>query len=484
VRFLNRERILEFPEDWERDEERVWLYNLHYFDDLGAEGARQRVDWHEALIGAWIRDNPPAAGVGWEPHPISLRAVNWIKWTLAGNRLHGPALASLALQLRYLRRRVEWHLLANHLFVNAKALFFGGLFFAGSEADEWLEYGARLVDEQVTEQVLTDGGHFERSPMYHALALEDVLDLVNALNAWPARLLRRRERLGEKLSITAAKMLAWLETMTHPDGEIGFFNDAAIGIALRRSQLEAYANALGVPKAPPTADLQATGYARLEQGPWCVLFDAAPVGPDYQPGHAHADTLAFELSVMGERVISSSGTSTYEKGEQRMFERSTQAHNTVEVDGQNSSEIWASFRVARRARPFDRRVEIASDKSFAEGAHDGYRRLQGAPVHRRSVEVTPKYVHWKDRVEGAISHKVKGFIPLQPGVHASADGPEVRLLTPGGRRLVLSGEGVPGFAFEQGTYAREFGMRQARSVLVWKLARPLPLEASFRLRVE
>jgi uncharacterized heparinase superfamily protein len=222
----------------------------------------------------------------------------------------------------------------------------------------------------------------------------------------------------------------------------------------------------------------------LEQGRWCVLFDAAPVGPDYQPGHAHADTLAFELSVTGERVISSSGTSTYEKGEQRIFERSTRAHNTVEVDGQNSSEIWASFRVARRARPFDRRVEIAPGKSFAECAHDGYRRLHGTPVHRRTLEVTPQYVHWRDLVEGAGSHTVKGYVPLQPGVRPNLDGQEVTLLTPSGKRLMLSGKGVGRFALEQGTYARGFGMRQTRSVIVWKLAGLLPLEASFTLRVE
>ena len=34
----------------------------------------------------------------------------------------------------------------------------------------------------------------------------------------------------------------------------------------------------------------------------------------------------------------------------RSYERSTAAHNTVEVDGANSTEVWGAFRAARRAR--------------------------------------------------------------------------------------------------------------------------------------
>jgi uncharacterized heparinase superfamily protein len=40
---------------------------------------------------------------------------------------------------------------------------------------------------ELPEQVLADGGNFERSPMYHAIFLEDVLDLINAATHWPGR---------------------------------------------------------------------------------------------------------------------------------------------------------------------------------------------------------------------------------------------------------------------------------------------------------
>ena len=352
VRFLNRERDLTFPSDWQSNGERLWLYNLHYFDDLTAAGESDRTSWHKALIAMWIRDNPPMRGVGWEPYPISRRTVNWIKWSLAGHKLDRAPLASLAMQLRFLRKRIEWHLLGNHVLVNAKAMIFGGLFFTGEEADEWLDFGGQLLHEQLSEQVLPDGGHFERSPMYHALALEDVLDLMNLMQAYPSREFGQRRNFSRSLPEIAAKMLAWLRAMTHPDGEIAFFNDAATGIALVPAALLAYASKLGVRPAAELIDMPSSGYVRLTQGAWSTYFDAAVIGPDYQPGHAHADTLSFELSVDGERLISNSGTSTYERGAQRTYERSTRAHNTVEVDGENSSEVWAAFRVARRARPF------------------------------------------------------------------------------------------------------------------------------------
>ena len=83
------------------------------------------------------------------------------------------------MQVRFLRKRLEIHLLGNHLFANAKALVFAGLYFTGNEADEWLGKGLAILEREVPEQVLRDGGHFERSPMHHGIILEDLLDLLN-----------------------------------------------------------------------------------------------------------------------------------------------------------------------------------------------------------------------------------------------------------------------------------------------------------------
>ena len=221
--------------------------------------------------GAVAGENPPAAGNGWEPYPASLRIVNWIAWALAGNDLGPAALQSLAAQVRILGATLEYHLLGNHLLANAKALVFAGCFFSGDEADGWLRTGLDLLDAELAEQILDDGGHFELSPMYHAIILEDVLDLIQLGRIVSGA--ARRE--GQAWRALAARMLAWLDAMTHPDGEIGFFNDAAFGIARTHAELAEYGARLGV--APPARPsrlrrLAASGYARLQSGPFCGDF--------------------------------------------------------------------------------------------------------------------------------------------------------------------------------------------------------------------
>jgi uncharacterized heparinase superfamily protein len=188
----------------------------------------------------WVAENPPGNGVGWEPYPISLRTVNWVKWVQAGNKPSEALLHSLVVQLRYLTQRLEVHLLGNHLLANAKALLFGGLFFEGAEADRWFAIGMKIIEEQLREQILDDGGHFERSPMYHSVILEDMLDLVNLYGVYG-------KSVNSQWGKIITKMLSWLSVMTHPDGDIAFFNDAAMGIAARPQVLARFARRRPLP---------------------------------------------------------------------------------------------------------------------------------------------------------------------------------------------------------------------------------------------
>ena len=126
---------------------KLWRYNQHYFDDLNSRGAITRKVWHKKLINLWINQNPVGIGVGWEPYPTSLRIVNWIKWYLLGNTLSDIFLQSLIKQSQWLNQRVEWHLLGNHLFTNAKALVFAGLFFSGKDAKIFLEKGLKIINQ-------------------------------------------------------------------------------------------------------------------------------------------------------------------------------------------------------------------------------------------------------------------------------------------------------------------------------------------------
>lgn len=464
-RFLNQDGDL--SRGWNSPAySRLWRYNLHYFDDLNAEACAERRAWHDALLVRWIVENPPGEDGGWEPYPLSLRIVNWIKWFLAGNEPRPEWLHSLAVQVRYLRRRLEYHLLGNHLWANAKALVFAGMFFGGREADGWLAKGLRMLRRELAEQVLPDGGHFERSTMYQAIILEDVLDLLNLFRVYG-------RQAPEDWPDAAYRMRVWLWTMTHPDGRMALFNDAAFGIAPGTAALDAYSDRLGQGcwdwRWHPVTWWGESGYIRCELGEAVLLLDVAPVGPDYIPGHAHADTLNFEFSLFGQRVIVDSGTSTYEKNGERQRQRGTAAHNTVVVDGADSSEVWGGFRVARRARPFDLTVDKNQAAIKVACSHDGYRRLPGKPVHRRQWLLSEQGLQVLDRVDGAF-HKAEARYHFHPEVR-------VELAKDGTGKLLLSADQTVLFRvikgrsrLESSTYHPEFNLSQVNKCLVVELA--------------
>lgn len=485
-RFLNVEHELAAPEDWnDPGHGTLWLYNLHYFDDLNAENAEARGEWHQELLRRWVAENPPARGAGWEPYPTSLRLVNWIKWSLRGNVLPGECLHSLAVQARWLGRRLEYHLLGNHLFSNAKALVFAGLYFEGVEAESWYRKGIRILVREVPEQVLPDGGHFERSTMYHRIVLEDLLDLVNLHRAYG-------RTAPSAWAEAVGRMLRWAALIRHPDDEVPFFNDAAFGTAPAWEELRAYASRLDFSDTEASEWLAGTfllpdsGYAGCH-GPEATLFlDVAPVGPDYLPGHAHADTLSLELSLFGARVLVNSGTSTYEDGDERLRQRGTAAHNTIAVDEEDSSEVWRSFRVARRARVHD--VTFDAERAEIGAWHDGYRRLHGRPVHARHLRLREGELEVADTVTGDGTHRVEGAWHLHPSVEvrqSGADGAgEVELEIASGstvHRATLVIEGPVAVEIEPATWHPEFGKSVENRRIRFSCEGTLPLRVVTRI---
>lgn len=447
--------------------EKLWRYHLHYFDDLNAHDAAARESWHRALLHRWVRENPPGSGTGWEPYPTSLRTVNWIKWALRGNPLPDECINSLAVQCRWLTGRLEIHLLGNHLFANAKALVFGGLFFEGDEAETWLERGLRILEREVPEQILRDGGHFERSTMYHALALEDMLDLCNVASVFRAAVSPPVLKTIDGWRGRIVAMQAWLAAMSHPDGEIALFNDAAMGSAPTPTELAEYATRLGLP--PPTFGKQGatqfapSGYIRLEHGPAVALLDVAPVGPDYLPGHAHADTLSFELSLFGRRIVVNSGTSCYGRSAERSRQRGTGAHSTLQINGVDSSETWSGFRVARRARPFGLSVTSHSDASEVECSHDGYKRLPNSPVHTRRWRLATGSLQVMDSISGNVARGVVRYY-FHPDVGVSPAERGLTLRLQGGAAIHMTWSGAAGRVV-QSTWHPRFGDSRSNSCL-------------------
>jgi uncharacterized heparinase superfamily protein len=469
--FFNRsQRFSDGKVDWRSpDKDKLWRYNLHYFDYvLDQDRPRASID---ALIDDWIARNPPGTPDAWEPFPVSLRIVNWAKLLLRPEyreRTKVAWLNSLHQQAHWLERNLEKHLLANHFFKNGKALLFAGLFFTGGDADRWLRKGLQIVDSETGEQILPDGGHFERSPMYHAMILGDCLDV---LNICASRSEQELVALRDRLRVVTQRMARYLLGMSHPDGEISLFNDAAFGIERTPAEIVDYFQRVnGFPVSPPVGrcwSFPETGYHVMAPEPGNrLIVDCGPVGPDYQTGHSHCDTLSFELSLGGKRVVVDSGCSEYVDGEIRRYNRGNAGHNTLTVDGENQSEVWGSHRCARRAYPLYARLGEEADGALVfSGAHDGYRRLSGSPIHHRKVTWEGDSIQVEDRLEGGGRHGVEIRLHIHPGFQVDGDGRHavVRDRDRQVMEITLPGEGR--IEMQRGWYCPEFGVRLECPVL-------------------
>ena len=474
--------------DWtSRGMAKLWRYNLHYFDYARNTGYPREA--LASLLDSWIRRNPPGTEDAWEPFPLSLRIVNWVKCFLRpeyrGN-IPPPWLESLYQQASWLGKNLEAHLLANHYFKNGKALVFAGMFFGGREADRWLRKGCHILDEEVPEQILPDGGHFERSPMYHTMILEDCLDLLNLLHG---EVCDEYRSLADRLRDAVRRMVAFLEGIVHPDGRIPLFNDAAFEIEAEPADIRAYyARIMGENATGPTGRCWSypdTGYFVMapQEGSRMVI-DCGPVGPDYQPGHAHCDTLSFELSMNDRRVVVDSGCCQYEEADIRRYNRGNAGHNTVTVDGEDQSEVWGAHRCARRAYPIYARLEEDADGSLTfAGAHDGYRRLAGSPVHHRAITWKGNACRVEDRIQGKGRHDIESRLHIHPDLSVGFDGQRVMIHDGGNPLLEISC--LPGqrIDMKNGWYCPEFGLkRECPVVTTFSVKAPLPFQCGWLLK--
>jgi uncharacterized heparinase superfamily protein len=420
VRFLNLPRKVVKAEDWNNPEfEKLWLYNLHYFDDLNAMDSASRQTIQASFVDRWIAENPPVAGNGWEPYPLSLRIVNWIKWYNRAGINNSQIIHSLHQQAQALSKQLEYHILGNHLFANGKALVFAGCFLQGGLADSYLDIGLKILEREIPEQFLADGGHFELSPMYHCILLLDLLELIQLAAVTQHTRLLTVETYWRQV---AQKALNWLLVMIHTDGDVSFFNDSAIGITASPQQIFNYAITLGLKphlnESHRLYTLADSGYSKIAMDGHSLIFDHAQVGPHYLPGHAHADTLSFEWSVGNQRVFINSGTSMYGVSHERLRQRKTAAHNTIEVDGQDSSEVWSGFRVARRAKAVLESAHTSREWVTLTAAHNGYRRLKGRVTHRRTIAMADKQLIVTDQLTGNFNQAVAHF-HLHPDIQAN-----------------------------------------------------------------
>ena len=367
--------------------ERLRAFHAHYGED--ALGAARSGDAPAAAdaIETWIGRNPPRKGDAWHPYTISTRAGNWIAALSLLPQLETRAVReSLWRQLVVLARNVEDDVLGNHVIRNARALVLGGVSFGAAEL---LERGLGLLERELPAQILPDGGHYERSPVYHAVVLRDLREVSAAT-----------ELTG--LDAVLERMRRFATALTRPDGRPALFNDGGLELA-PALDLE--------PPGDGLALFPDTGYAVVRTPRVWLAFDCGPPSPPFLPAHAHADALSLQLWVDGRSVVVDPGTFTYEPGSDRDWFRGTRAHSTVAIDG-NQFELWGAF----RSGPLPRVELLEASTTELVAAVTGRTGVR----HERRVRLDGSELAIADAIGGAGRRTIESSLPFAPGAEAAA----------------------------------------------------------------
>ena len=400
IKLLNQEKVFQSKINWSYDAfDRLWNYNLQYADFLNQNDlpVSVREDLILDLL-SWLYDGKLLP----EPYPASLRIMNTIRFLhehVEPIQKTDLLLNGLYSELQFLSNRLEYHLLGNHLLENAFALLMGGTFL---NQKKWADLGEKILEDQLDEQILDDGAHFERSPMYHQTILFRVLEAISYLSG--------HSDVKNVLKSSASKMVSWLKTMTFNDGSTAHFNDSVDGQSYSTGDLIGIANKYGA-DTELHLEMSDSGFRKFSSKTAELIIDVDGIKPEYQPGHAHADSLSFVLSLHGKPFIVDPAISTYCPGERRNLERSTKAHNTITVNDEYSADVWSSFRVGRR--PSVRILHESKNKIVAEATYCTYSGL--TVEHQRSITFNNKNVLITDSVKS--EKKASGRLHFAPGTN-------------------------------------------------------------------
>ena len=386
------------PDEWSTGSSPFRVYRLHA-QLFAAHSASDREHvWRLILRYLTSLERDPDA---WHTHPLSLRLIHWVRFLSADDdkRESRPAvILAMRLQARFLLRHIEWETDGNHLIDNAAALVVAGVALADPDM---ARRGRRLLLREATRQLLPNQTHEERSPMYHRLVTERLLDAVSALRGFPDDA-GFSDSSGQLCGL-AQRYLAGSELWERRDAAL---NDTFPGMGPSHAALVAYAREMGLGEhlAEKTATKPHPDEFMLHaRGSVRVLFDTAPIGARHVAGHAHADSLQLLVWSEGRPVVVDTASSSYDGDSVRDYERSTRAHNTVGLHRNgsllDSSELWGVFRVGRRASVTERRiVEDTPQRWIATAAHDGYREF--GLTHRRTVHLDDHGLQIRDELVG------------------------------------------------------------------------------------
>lgn len=362
---------------------KLWNYNLQYFDYLHDDTIRdeEKQQWLQDFSKGILNRKIIA-----EPYPVSLRLINWIMYYSRTGYHSIEFEKAIKFQVDFLERNLEHHIQANHLLENYFALLIAGF---ALQDERLTKYYLAATEGQLQDQVFADGGHYERSWMYHSIILGKVLLLIDMISH-----IKWAKINAGVLREVASKMLGWLRAFQFDNNSLAHINDSTEGIT-PEPQVYFKVGAQHTVKCLE-AKLKESGFRKMRTPDMEIIADVGNISPPYQPGHYHSGMLSFCLNYKNQNIIVDTGTSTYQVSERRMLERRTISHNSVTLNQEDQSEIWSAFRVGRRAKL----IILNDEYDRVVASHNGYEKKYGL-IHQRSFTLKKQMLQITDEMQQA-----------------------------------------------------------------------------------
>lgn len=372
LKFLNKEKTFHSNLDWSFMEYgKLWNYNMNYFSYITQRNLEP--SFKIKLLNEFQIFQKENRLFTNDPYPTALRIINLIKCACdnSNDELHSIITDITKNDLENLLKKLEYHLGGNHLLENGFSLWFASFVF---DNDKLKETSINLLTKELDRQILDDGAHIELSPMYHTIILGRLLECISIGESNESDWNKNAIKIFRQ---KAEVMLGWLSRITFNFRYFIRINDSVEGIA---PSLESILDLCYNLNIKPRINTDTSGFETRSFENFDILIDLSNILSKNQPGHSHADSLNYLLWFNRKPIIVDPGISTYEESISRVKERSTKYHNTVSLGDKNSSEIWGSFRVGRKAIT----TVLEKTQHSIEAMHDGYKKY--------NINITRKWI--------------------------------------------------------------------------------------------
>ena len=464
----------------------AWADALHSFEWLpplamaGGDPARTLAT---NLISQWIKRHSRYCEPAWLPHVLAARLVHLFahgRFAITNSDLlwRSKLFVSLREQSRMLAR-VAGDAPDGIPRLEAAA----GLALSGACLDDSprrLAAGIQRLVEEISRQILPDGGHVSRSPKALLDAYRHIVMVVDALKA-------RDQEVPQALISAHDRMAPMIRFFRHGDGALALFNGGSeanahmIGALLARDEV----------RGQPFAHARHSAYHRMAAGKTLVVFDCGAAPQGVFSNSAHAGCLAFEMSAGPQRLVVNCGAGLQPKWDDAL--RATAAHSTVVVADTSQAgvlsegfvrDLLGARLLGGPAEVDSRRIETANGWSV-EAHHDAYVREFGI-LHERRLTLSP---------QGLVLTGADRLVPRSGGRRASIPfalrfhiHPDVRMSPSESGGIILKLPTGEGWRFragggevsiEESVYLGGEGVRRTEQLVVTGSVKDAPVEVGW-----